>query len=524
MSQLQELIINGNSLSLRDVVNLAHTPNLQVRPTKEACEAIEDSRSWVENASANGKVIYGITTGFGSFKNKVISPQETSELQHNLIRSHACGVGDPFSKEIVRAIMLLRANSLAKGFSGCRVELIEKLLELINKDIYPYVPSQGSVGSSGDLAPLCHIALVLIGEGECFNEKGERAPTLDVLNAKGIAPLSLEAKEGLALSNGTNVQTAVLALAVHEASILVDYADIIAALSVEVLMGSRTPFYKKISEVRNHPGQIAVAANIWSLLEKSPIIDSHKDCDRVQDSYSLRCVPQVHGAVRDTLKHSLQVVVREINAATDNPLIFTEDDASYSGGNFHGEPIAMAADILKIAVAEIANIAERRTAKMIDPAFSEGLPAFLINPKKGGLHSGLMIPQYVSAALVSENKVLAHPASVDSIPTSANQEDHVSMGTIAARQVYMMIQNARRVLAIELLNNTQAYEFRNDVALSDGTRYIYDKVRAIVPPIDGDRVFYKNMDDITELLRSDEVLRGTIAKAGLKNWNFSDTL
>lgn len=498
LDKKEVLEINGSNLVIKDVITVARKKK-RVSLDNGAIDKIEKSRKWVEDAVSRGEIIYGITTGFGDFKNVSISPDQTEELQINILRSHATGVGKPFSEDVVRAIMLLRANSLAKGFSGVRVVLIEKLLELLNKDVYPYIPSQGSVGSSGDLAPLCHMALVLVGEGECIKD-GKRVPSIDVLKEKNITPITLSSKEGLSLSNGTNVQTAVLVFALYEAIGLIDLADLTAALTVEVLMGSRMPFIKNISEVRGQLGQIESASKIWNILKDSPIVDSHKDCDRVQDSYSLRCIPQVHGAVRDTISHVKSIVEREINAATDNPLIFVDENFSVSGGNFHGEPIAIASDILKLAVSEMANISERRIAKMIDPANNDDLPAFLIDKNKGGLHSGLMIPQYVAAALVSENKVLAHPASVDSIPTSANQEDHVSMGTIAARQVYEMISNTKRVLAIELLNNTQAYEFRKEHSLSKETSELYSLIRTKVEPITEDRIFYLDIENIEHLI------------------------
>jgi histidine ammonia-lyase len=500
-----KIILDGQSLSINDMVAVSRH-GAQVELSNEAKSAIKKSREWVEKAVAEGKVMYGITTGFGAFKNIAINENQTAELQLNLIRSHSSGIGEPFSEDVCRAVMLLRANSLAKGYSGVRLIVIEKLLELINKKVYPYIPSQGSVGSSGDLAPLCHMTLVLLGEGECW-QNGVRVPSIEVLKEKNIEPIVLSSKEGLGLSNGTNVQTSVLALATYDAGILIESADIVASLSVEVLMGSRTPFRKEISGVRGQLGQIECAKNIWNILKDSPLINSHKNCDRVQDAYSLRCIPQVHGAARDAYNHVVSVVNRELNAATDNPLIFTDNNEFFSGGNFHGEPIAIASDILKIAICEIGNISERRTAKMVDPATSEGLPAFLVDKKFGGLHSGLMIPQYAAAALVSENKVLAHPASVDSIPTSANQEDHVSMGTIAARQVAMIVKNVRNVLAIELLNNTQAYEFRKDIdELSIITGKLYSEVRKIVPPITKDRPFYVDMANLSELILSESVV------------------
>ena len=505
------LFLDGNSLSLSNLVEVAKSPEVRVELSEKSIESIEDSRQFVEIAVENQQVIYGITTGFGSFKNKVVTGEQALSLQLNIVRSHACGVGPALSLEACRAIILLRANSLAKGFSGVRVELIEKLLELLNKNVYPYIPEQGSVGSSGDLAPLCHLSLVLIGEGECIVD-GKRVPSLEVLSKLNIEPISLSYKEGLGLSNGTSVQTAILALALDRAMKLADYADLIAALSVEVLMGSRMHFHRLIHEARNQKGQIDSAHNLWSILQESPIVDSHKGCDRVQDSYSLRCCPQVHGASRDSIEHVFRVVSRELNAATDNPLIFTFDDLVLSGGNFHGEPIAQAADLLKIAVSELANISERRTAKMIDPFTNEGLPAYLVDSALGGLHSGLMIPQYVSAALVSENKILSHPSSVDSIPTSANQEDHVSMGTTAARMAWKVVDNAEQVLSIELLNNTQAYEFRKEAGLSRLTKGLYDLVRSFVPAIESDRAFYLDIERIVSLFDNGS-LESLISKA-----------
>ncbi len=503
MDYTEQLEINGYSLTISDIVQIARNRR-KVNLSIVAREKIVKSRNWVEDAVTKEKVMYGITTGFGAFKNKAIGKEETAELQLNLIRSHASGVGEPFDEDVARAIMLLRANSLAKGYSGIRLEVIEKLLELINSDVYPFIPSQGSVGSSGDLAPLCHMALVLLGEGECIVQ-GKRVPSMEVLREKNIEPITFSSKEGLALSNGTNVQTAVLALAIYDAEILIDSADVIAALTVESLNGTRKAYHQSISEVRNQKGQIIVAKRLWDILESSTLVDV--DDTRIQDAYSLRCIPQVHGAIRDAFYFSKDVLDREINAATDNPLIFSDNDISLSGGNFHGEPIAIASDVLKIAIAELANISERRTAKMVDPATSEGLPAFLITKEKGGLHNGLMIPQYAAAALVSENKVLAHPASVDSIPTSANQEDHVSMGTIAARQAAMIVKNTRNVLAIELLNNTQAVDFRTNGKKSNTTQKLYTLVREVVPKIDNDRAFYIDISKLSELIYSGEIVK-----------------
>lgn len=500
----KNIVIDGNSLSVKDVVAVARK-GAKVSLDDFALPEIVRSRKWAEQAVADGKVVYGITTGFGAFKNVLIDSAHAEQLQTNLVRSHACGVGEPFPEDVCRAAILLRANSLAKGYSGVRLILIEKLLELLNNNVYPYVPCQGSVGSSGDLAPLAHIALVLLGEGECFR-RGKRVPSERVLAEKKIAPIALSSKEGLGLLNGTNVQTAVLALAIHDAETLLFSADLIAALSVEVLHGSRVPFSEKINEVREQTGQIVCAKHMSKILAGSEMIDSHRTCNRVQDSYSLRCIPQVHGAILDACKYVHDIVARELNAATDNPLVFGENEF-LSGGNFHGEPIALASDFLKISIAELGNISERRVAKMLDPATNEGLPAFLESPESKGLMSGLMIAQYAAAALVSENKVLAHPASVDSIPTSANQEDHVSMGTIAARQAAMIVKNVTQVLAIELLSNTQAYEFVKDLGkLSPATENMYRLVRAVVPEIKEDRPFHKDIAVLAELIRKRKLL------------------
>lgn len=510
-----ELQLTGEHLTIATLTQAARDSSMNISVSHEALQKVQESRNWVERAIHEKKVIYGITTGFGSFKNKVIGPDDTQGLQVNLMRSHACGTGPAFPDDVVRAIMILRLNSLIKGNSGVRKVLIDQLLRLINNKIIPYIPSKGSVGSSGDLAPLCHMGLVLLGEGECLQD-GKRVPSMQVLQAHGISPITLEAKEGLALSNGTTVQTAVGALALFDGAIAIDTAEAISALSVEVLMGSRTQFHESISRVRNQVGQIQVAHNLWEALKHSPLITSHDGCDRVQDSYALRCIPQVHGAVRDAFQYAYSVISRELNASTDNPLIFTELDASFSGGNFHGEPIAIAMDTFGIAIAELANISERRTARMVDPATSEGLPAFLIDSTLGGVHSGLMIPQYTAAALVSENKVLAHPASVDSIPTSANQEDHVSMGTIAARKAADIVSNVHAVLAIELLCSTQSYEFRKPVGLSALTTSIYTIVREQVPPIYADRTFYTDIEHLKQMVSQGTFVR--LAYAHVPNW------
>lgn len=510
--------LNGNDLTLSDVIDVARHGR-EVTLSTEAIERIEKAARWIDKAVSEEQVIYGITTGFGQFKNKAISPEHVAQLQVNLVRSHACGVGAPLRKDQVRASILVRINSLIKGYSGVRREVIEALLSFLNKDLYPYVPSKGSVGSSGDLAPLCHIMLVLLGEGECIDQHQQRVPSIDMLKQKGITPITLQAKEGLALSNGTSVQTGIAALALYDAGVLIDHADFIAALSVEVLMGSKYAFNSRIHLARNQTGQIHSAQNIASLLEESPIIDSHKDCNRVQDSYSLRCIAQIHGAIRDNFTYARSVVERELNAATDNPLVFPDDNLVLSGGNFHGEPIAIALDSAAIGISELGNISERRIAKMVDPATNEGLPAFLTHRDQAGLNSGLMIPQYTAAALVSENKVLAHPASVDSIPTSANQEDHVSMGTIAARKCADIVENVKQILAIELFNATQAYEFRKPAELSVLTGHLYQLVRKHVEAVKEDRIYYKDFEVLSNLIDSQDCL--SLIKQEVPDWKWS---
>ncbi len=498
---MKSFFVDGKSLSIQNVAEIASDLEFNLKLAPEVLENMEKSRAWVEKAVKEQRVMYGITTGFGMFKHRIIPRELVSELQKNLIRSHSSGVGEPFSKKITRAIILVRVNSLARGYSGIRKEILDFLLEIVNKDIYPYIPSQGSVGSSGDLAPLCHLSLLLLGEGECIVE-GKRVPSREVLETHGLFPIELGAKEGLALSNGTSVQTAIAALALYQSAHLLDIADIAGAMSVEVLMGSRIPFLPQIHKIRNQLGEQEVARNIFGLIEESAMIHSHFGCGRVQDSYSLRCIPQVHGPARDAFLWSASIISRELNATTDNPLIFADEDASYSGGNFHGEYIGMAMDTLKIAMAEIANISERRTAKMMDPSTNEGLPAFLVAPELAGVNSGMMIAQYTAAALVSENKILAHPATVDSIPTSANQEDHVSMGTIAARNALLLVKNVRAVLAIELMCLSQAAEFRRPISFSPKTQPMYEMIRKNIPALTKDRVLAKDIEILERLIFS----------------------
>lgn len=442
-------------LTLADVAAVM-TGERQVRLSDAARQRVRANRRYVERLVDEGRTVYGVTTGFGRFATTTIARDDVEELQHNLLRSHAIGVGEPLAPDLVRAMLLLRAQSLAVGASGVRDELIDALLAMFNAGVVPVVPSQGSVGASGDLAPLAHLALPLIGEGEAVYQ-GATLDGATALARAGLRPLALRAKEGLALINGTQLMSAHLVSAVAKAQNLACVADVAAATSVEGLMGSHKPFHLAVTRLRPHTGAQLVAANMRALLAGSEIVESHADCGRVQDAYSLRAVPQVHGASRDAMAHVRAVVEVEINSVTDNPLIIAEEDEVLSAGNFHGQPLALVADYGAIAMAELASISERRIEQLVNPALS-GLPAFLT--PRGGLNSGLMVAQYTAAALVSENKVLAHPASVDSIPTSANQEDHVSMGAHASRKLHVVLDNLAYVLSIELLAGAQAIDFR----------------------------------------------------------------
>ena len=487
----------GPPLSINDVVRVARFGEA-ASLAESARERMRRSREYVDRLVEEGRTVYGISTGFGKLASEPIAPEDVQQLQRNLIVSHAMGVGEPFATEVVRAMLLLRAQSLAQGNSGIRIQVVELIIQLLDRGVHPVVPSQGSVGASGDLAPLAHMALTLIGEGDA-EYRGAILESAQALELAGLEPVELQAKEGLALINGTQAMTAIGALLVHDADELARVADIAASMSLEALRGTRAPFDPRVTSVRPHPGAVAAAANLLVLSADSPIHNDHANCGKVQDAYSLRCIPQVHGASRDALTHVGEVVTREINSVTDNPLIFAEDDHVVSAGNFHGQPVAVVMDYAKIAIAELANIAERRVEHMLDPAVS-GLPAFLAH--QGGLHSGLMISQYTAASLVSENKVLAHPASVDSIPTSANQEDHVSMGTTSARQAAMILQNSWWVLAVEVLNATQALDFHKPLQPGPGVTAAVKEVRAVVPPLDADRVMTGDLAAVRELLRT----------------------
>jgi histidine ammonia-lyase len=477
----------------------------------EARARMQASREVVERAAANPKRTYGVNTGFGRFVTETIPSELADELQVRLLRSHACGVGEPYPDEIVRAALLLRANALATGCSGTRVEVAELLVECLNRGVLPQVPSRGSVGASGDLAPLAHLALPLIGEGRASVD-GELLSGADALAQVGLEPLQLRAKEGLSLINGTQFMAAFGSLGVVRAKRLAVAADIACAISVEALQGSMQGFRPEIQELRPLRGQAESAANVLQLLEGSTVMASHRWCGRVQDAYSLRCAPQVHGASRDLLRYVEETVTVELNAATDNPLVLVADEEIVSAGNFHGQPVAFALDALAMAVSELANISERRTERLVNPALSEGLPAFLA--PNGGLNSGFMIPQYVAAALVSENKALAHPASVDSIPTSAGQEDHVSMGNAAGLKAWQVLANAERALAIELLAGAQAVEFLAPLEPGVGTEAARRFVRTLSPRVTEDRSLAADIEAAAAAIRDGSVADAVEAEAG----------
>lgn len=517
----KKLIIDGNSLTLKSLeFFLKENPvvSLSAVSKKNVIKARKLIDKWVEE----GKVIYGVTTGFGEFANVRISNKDLAKLQENLIISHSTGVGDPLPPFIVKLMMLLRVNALASGHSGIRLETLELLISMMNNNIIPVIPSQGSVGSSGDLAPLSHLVLAMIGKGEVqiykdvMNDNQHKVKILKSLAALkkfGLTPIKLAAKEGLALINGTQMMTAFAAYICIEAKKLQMVADIAGALSHEALRGTDNAFDSRLHKLRPFPGQIAVAKNILSMIKGSEIRESHREDDpRVQDSYSIRCMPQIHGASRDTIDYVYSRVETEINSVNDNPLIFPDDETHLEGGNFHGQPIALAMDFMAIAISEYANVSERRTERMLNGSLSS-LPRFLA--KNGGLNSGLMIAQYTAAALVSENKVLAHPASVDSIPTSANQEDHNSMGSISARKCFQILKNVQTVLAIEILTACQALEFHKPLKPGEGTLIAYQLVRKISQPINTDIVLYLEIEKVAELIKEDTFLNTIQRKVNL---------
>jgi histidine ammonia-lyase len=502
---LNALHINGNDLTLEAVHEVASEPRRAVLLAPDARAAVNVARSVVDEIVAGNKLAYAITTGVGKLSDVRIAGEQIRELQVNLVRSHAVGVGEPISVRDTRAMMLLRANSLAKGHSGVRALVIDTLCEMLNRGVTPVVPSQGSVGANGDLAPLAHLALALIGEGECFGENGAIVPSREVLQRAQIKPLVLEAKETISLINGTQAMLAVGALALLAAETLVDTADVLGGLCCDALKGTDTAFDERIHQARPHRGQIKTAANLRQMLEGSQIRESHRECGRVQDAYSLRCIPQVHGAVRDTLAHCRAVFETEANSAVDNPLVFITDAKNsegdvISGGNFHGEPLAFALDFLAIALSALAGISERRIERLVNPALSEGLPAFLA--PDAGLNSGFMMPQVVAAALVSENKVYAHPASVDSITTSGNKEDFVSMGMTAANKLKRIVDNTRNVLAIEAMAVAQALDFLAPLKSSKRGQSAHAAIRSVCATMDKDRVMYQDFARISQLIAS----------------------
>lgn len=502
---MNALHISGNDLRLEAVREVA----VERRPVllaPDARESVNRARAVVDEIVASNKVAYAITTGVGKLSEVRIAGDQIRELQVNLVRSHAVGVGDPLAVPETRAMMLLRANSLAKGHSGVRAVIIDTLCEMLNRGVTPFVPSQGSVGASGDLAPLAHLALALIGEGECFNDKGERVPSADALKRAQIKAVVLESKETISLINGTQGMLAVGTLSLLAAETLVDSADVIGSLSCDALKGTDAAFDERIHKARPHSGQIKTAANLRRMLEGSQIRESHRECGRVQDAYSLRCIPQVHGAVRDTLAHCREVFEIEANSAVDNPLVFITGNSEgdvISGGNFHGEPLAFALDFLAIALCALAGISERRIERLVNPALSEGLPPFLA--PGAGLNSGFMMPQVTAAALVSENKVLAHPASVDSITTSGNKEDYVSMGMTAAIKLRRIVENTRNVLAIEAMAVAQALDFLAPLKTSKRGQNAHATIRSVSAAMDKDRVMYPDFVRLSQLLASGKI-------------------
>lgn len=491
-----KVFIDCQDLTIEDVVNVSRN-NYEVALGQNAIKKVERARDIVNKLVEDGKVSYGITTGFGRFSDVSISKEECRQLQKNLIISHSCGVGNPLSEEVVRAVMLLRVNNLSKGHSGIRMETLNTLIGMINKRVHPVIPEKGSLGASGDLAPLSHMVLTMLGEGEAIYQ-GVRMDSKDAMAKAGVEVLEyLSEKEGLALINGTQVMTAVGLLTAYDSLNLLKTADIACGLTMEALNGITCAMDKRVHEVRAHKGQLNTAKNILDLVDGSEMTSKQGEI-RVQDAYSLRCTPQIHGASKDAIEYVINKINIEINSVTDNPIIFPDQEDIISGGNFHGQPMALSFDFLGIALAELANISERRLEKLVNPAINHGLPAFLA--QNGGINSGFMIVQYSAASLVSENKVLAHPASVDSIPSSANQEDHVSMGTIAARKAREILENVRKVVAMEILGASQAIDLRGKKQLGVGTEVAYNVVRKYTSFIDVDRVMYKDINIVEDIV------------------------
>ncbi len=509
---MEYVVLNGNDLILDQFIKAVRS-GYQVMLSEAAEVKVIKARETVGRALSSKRIIYGLTTGFDALSDVVISKEQMKQLQINILMSHAAGVGKYLDEETAGATLLLKMNDFAKGCSVIRLETLKTLVEMFNKGVYPLIPEKGSVGASGDLAPLAHMALVLVGQGQALF-RGRVLGGKAAMEESGISLVDLDAGEGLALINGTQVMTAIGAITVCDATNILKTADIAAGMSLEVLLASNVELDKKIHDARPHPGQIVSADNLRRIIRNSEIVSSHKDCSRVQDAYSIRCSPQVHGASIDTLHYARRVLEIEMNAATDNPLIFSETDQIISGGNFHGQPVALALDFLAIALSEIANISERRTERLVNPQLS-GLPAFLI--KDAGLNSGFMIAQYTAAALVSENKVLAHPASVDSIPTSANKEDHVSMGTIAARKCREVLKNAEHVISIELLCAAQAMDLFTNLKAGAGTMEAYRLIRKHITHMEQDRILSDDINTMYKLVHEGKILNAVENKIGPLN-------
>jgi len=510
---MKTYILDGNQLTIPEVFDLSNQ-TASAKLSSMAKRNIKRARKLVEQWTHDGQIVYGVTTGFGEFANVHVKTEDIEQLQENLIFSHAAGAGDPLPEEVVRAMMALRVNALAKGFSGIQLSTVELLIEMLNRNVIPVIPSQGSVGASGDLVQLAHLVLAMMGKGEIFQKNnGKKYKFIDsrtALRNHGLRPVRLTAKEGLALINGTQMMTAYAALAVYQSKILAKTADIAASMSVEALRGSDTAFDERIHRLRPYKGQLAAAKNMRRLMRGSELRESHRRNDtRVQDAYSIRCIPQVHGASRDAIDYVYDNVAIEINSANDNPLIFPEDGIHLEGGNFHGQPMALAMDFLAIALSELANISERRIERLVNGSLS-GLPRFLTS--NGGLNSGLMIAQYTAASLVSENKVLAHPASVDSIPTSANQEDHNSMGSISAQKAWRVLKNTQTVLAIEILCASQGMDFARILNAGKphragaGTEAAYQFIRRHIQHLHRDRVLYHDIQRALKIVLGGSLL------------------
>ena len=497
-----KLTLDGRSLRLSDLAPLGEGVLLELSLSESARTAVRRARELVDRHVEAGNIVYGLTTGFGKLKSIAIPREDLVTLQRNLVLSHCCGVGEPMPEPEVRAAQVLRLNGLARGHSGVRIELVDALVAQFNAGFVPVVPQQGSVGASGDLAPLSHMAAAAMGHGEAWTGSvgaRRRAPAAEVLGSLGLAPVTLQAKEGLALINGTEIMKAIGALALLRARNLSKAADAIASLSIEALLGSIKPFDERFAVLKGHPGHARCSSNVRRCLANSKVLEHHADCDRVQDPYSLRCVPQVHGAFKTALEHVEGVLAHELNAVTDNPVLFPDTGEVVSAGQFHGQPISMVLDYLALATATLANISERRIEQLVNPDLSH-LPAFLT--PKPGLNSGMMIVQVTAASLASENKSLAHPASVDTVPTSANQEDHVSMGVTAARKLRAILDNTEHVLGIEWLCAAQAHEFHSELRPGDGARAVFETLRMRVAKLENDRYMHDDMATARELLRS----------------------